>query len=198
VAPLKSFILKIFLAGTLTGCATVTPPPFDAEFVLAGKLGVSVEGEGGSVRFRWQQAGARYQIDLWGALGQGRTRLEGDADRMKLLDGAGGELLQGAPEAVMQERLGWSLPVGVLPAWLWGQPASGAPAGHIERDAAGRIARFEQIGWQIAYDGFRLEASGELPRRVTLTRPGFRARIAIDERQGAPVAGLARTAFGPR
>ena len=178
----------------LGGCASVSPELEDPDFVLGGKIGIQrteLDGRdaGGSARFQWVQRGDYYEIDLWGAFGQGRTRLTGTAQEMQVTDGAGDVLLAGPPSEVMLERLGWSLPVAVLPAWLWGFPAPGYPVQAPLQDEAGRLAAFSQLDWQLNLSDYRatdpLEA--RYPRRLVLKRSGFSARIIVAERSGNPL-----------
>ncbi|MDP6472654.1 MAG: outer membrane lipoprotein LolB [Pseudomonadales bacterium] len=176
----------------LSGCATLKPTVSNPDFVLGGKIGfqrTTLEGgeEGGSARFQWTQTGGRYQIDLWGVFGQGRTRLTGDARAMQVTNGSGEVLLVGAPEVVMQQRLGWMLPVEVLPDWLWGLPTPAFAVKEAQSDDAGRLSGFSQIGWRVSLGEYRSFGEGEQPRRVTIRRPGFTARVIVAERAGKPL-----------
>ena len=51
------------------------------------------------------------------------------------------------------------------------------------RDEQGRLASFEQLGWQVSYGQYRTVGERELPRRVTVERPGYRVRLVISEWQ---------------
>ena len=178
----------------LGGCASVAPELEDPDFVLGGKIGIQrteLDGRdaGGSARFQWVQRGDYYEIDLWGAFGQGRTRLTGTAQEMQVTDGAGDVLLAGPPAEVMLERLGWSLPVAVLPAWLWGLPAPGYPVQGPLQDEEERLAGFSQLDWQLNLSDYRVidPLEARYPRRLVLKRPGFSARIVVAERSGNPL-----------
>ena len=117
---------NLWLATTLVliaGCAGAPVVPEAADFRVLGKIGVVEGARAFSARFNWAQTGARYDIALWGPLGQGSTRLRGDSEQVEIVGKGGRPVLTGHPETVMRRRLGWSLPLAVLPWWMSGQPA---------------------------------------------------------------------------
>ena len=129
-----------------------------ADFILSGKLAVRDAERGVSLRLRWAQRQDAYDIEVWGPLGQGRTRLQGDAQSMRVT--RGDQLLaQGTPEDVMRAQLGWAVPVRYLPAWIRGEPYRPGldrvetpflRLRHAELDDAGRFTSFEQANWHVA------------------------------------------------
>jgi outer membrane lipoprotein LolB len=184
----KRWIIKALLVLLAAGCATVrVPPPDPGGFVLRGKLAV-VEGEQSvSARFLWRQTGEAFSIDLWGPFGQGQMRLEGDRHELVLLDGTGAVLIRGSHEAVMQQQLGWSLPLAVLPDWVQGRPHPGLPVAGRQEDGAGRLERFIQLDWAVSLGRYRrLDAASsgrEIPYQVSANRGAYRVRLAISDWQ---------------
>ena len=162
--------------------------PERADFRLQGKVAVvegEEEGEGKrnfSARFAWRQTGDRYDIRLWGPLGQGATRLRGDSHRIEVTGGNAGAGLSGDPRSVMRQRLGWSLPLEVLPWWLSGRPSPGGPVQGTEHDDEGRLTAFRQLGWQVRYDRFDARGDPSAPGRITAARPGYLVRVTISTR----------------
>ena len=181
---------KLFLAALpllVAGCAGV---PVVQEgggargegFQVQGQLAVQAGRRAFSARFHWRQTGERYDIEVWGALGQGRTRLLGDAQRMQVI-GPQGAIAAGPPEEVMQAQLGWRLPLAALPHWIQGRPAPARPVQAREWDAQGRLTAFRQLGWKVHCDRFRKALSEPLPGLVTAQRPGYRVRVAVSRIQ---------------
>lgn len=188
-------LLQAFLLAVVAGCASVPKyqPPEDG-FVLRGKLGVVQQDESFSARFYWRQSGPNFVIDLWGPLGQGRVGLAGNDRLLELQDGDGTLISQGPPDIVMQQHLGWSLPLSVLPEWVQGRPAAGLPVDDPVYDADGRLASFGQLSWRVELERYQrvdpvreaatlapADADSEsfLPHRVTATRDAYRVRLAI-------------------
>jgi outer membrane lipoprotein LolB len=192
-------LLKIFFLAFLAGCVSLPRyEPMEGGFVLRGNLGVVQEDESFSARFYWRQNGPDFLIDLWGPLGQGRVALAGNERRLELREGDGKMITEGAPDAVMRQHLGWSLPLSVLPDWVQGRPAGGSPVVDPVYDEAGRLAAFSQLDWRVELEryqrvgseGAEVEAGAEgitegrapgafLPHRVTATRSSYRVRLAI-------------------
>ncbi len=173
-----------------SGCASLPEQaPAAGGFHLLGKLGVVQGADSVSARFLWRQTPRRFDIDLWGPLGQGRVTLAGSERRMELRRGDGSVISRGPPEAVMTEHLGWSLPLSVLPEWVRGRPAPGLPVSGREYDDAGRLAAFEQLDWRVELERYQTvdgsaakPAEGAaLPHRVTASRGAYRIRLVISE-----------------
>ncbi len=177
------FLNMFLLLAAAAGCMTVGPAPDGSDFWVKGKVGVSDGTESYSARFTWRQNGARYEIGLWGPLGQGRTNLKGDAKYLEILDGKGDLILAGHPETVMNEHLHWSLPLDVLPFWMQGRPSPGADVEDRIRDEAGRVTGFKQLGWEVSYDRYRDYGDDSLPSRITARKPGYRVRLVVSDRK---------------
>lgn len=185
----------------LAGCATTRPalpsgaPSID-DFELAGKLAVVDGANSVSARFRWRQTDDRFAIELWGPLGQGRLRLEGDGRTLRVLDAEGGVLTEGPHETVMQRELGWTLPLAVLPDWVRGQPHAGMAATARKTDDRGRLVGFRQLDWSVelarwspapAIHATATQAAAgqqglpERPARISATRGQYRVRVAVSD-----------------
>ena len=181
----KRFFLNAAFVAFLSqwaGCTSVPPLPSDADFSIRGKIGVVDGGNSWSARFLWRQFGDRFEIDLWGPLGQGQTHLRGTPSRLEIIDADGLVRTSGNPEALMFAELGWSLPLGLLLDWLQGRPAAEAPVTDAIRNPDGGLTRFRQLGWEV-----RLERAKKAPpdaplRRITAEKPGYRVRMVVSER----------------
>ena len=180
------FSLILILALIASACATAPPLGEDlaADFRLRGKIGVrdaSTTGGAFSASFDWIQAGDAFAIELWGAFGQGRTRLTGDDGTLTVTDARGVTWAGETPEALMREHLGWSAPVSVLQYWIHGQLAPGYRANGLDRDPDGRLVRFRQLGWTVELTKWRESHTGPVPGRVRATRDGRRITVVCKE-----------------
>lgn len=183
---LKPFILKLFCLALCAGCASFRPPvETPADFEVRGKAGVVEGAESFSARFVWRQYGSAFTIDLWGPLGQGRVRLDGDERRLAIVDGKGAVISEGPHAEVMRTHLGWSLPLDVLPSWVLGKPGEGTGAGGRQYDDDGRLVAFEQLDWSVAYARHNqvqtARGSRWLPGRITAVRGDYRVRLFISD-----------------
>ena len=96
--------------------------PIDA-WQINGKLGIRSEQESGSAILFWLQRQDYFDISLSGPLGQGSTRLTGRQGAVSLEIANRGTFTATTAEALMQQQLGWSLPVEHLLWWVRGLPA---------------------------------------------------------------------------
>ena len=168
--------------GVLTGCVALPTP--DSGWLLRGKIGVEQDGKPYTARFYWLAPQPdSYRIDLWGPLGQGRVRLEGDALRLTVRDAQNRLLADGPPAQVMQRQLGWSLPITLARAWMLGRPADTPPTSGVLRDEQGRLLAFQQQGWRIQFDYPERAEQAGLPERIRLERRGIQVRIAVSGRR---------------
>ncbi len=183
----KPFFLNVFFVLALTGCQTQGRlPEVDHDFAIEGKLAVrSIQGQH-AARFRWLQDGEHYRIELWGPLGQGRTILEGDGRRLRILDAGGKALESGNVRRVMVKRLGWYLPLEALPEWVLGGPIANTPVERSEVDSRGRLTGFEQLGWTLAF-GYELESP--VPRRISAVNGDYRVILVVQPIQPARPSG---------
>ncbi len=182
--PVLALILALTLAQGLGGCVSRPAPPGAEEaFVLTGKVGVREGAERFSANLHWRQQQDGFQMNLWGPLGQGRVEIVNKGSQIQLRNSRG-VITEGDPERVMREQLGWTLPLAVLPAWVQGEPVADAPSSAERRDAEGRLAGFEQLGWTVALERYESVPAGggerQLPTRITATRADTRVRVVVN------------------
>ena len=84
-------------------------------------------------------------------------------------------------ESLLQQQMGWRLPLHNLRYWVRGIPV---PATHkmpqLAFDETGRLARLRQAHWEISYPAYRQTNGLELPRKVFLENSEFNVRLVID------------------
>ena len=147
----------------VSGCVTKPVPGIaPGDFAISGKFGIRNGQEGYSARFNWRQGSAGYDIEVWGPLGQGRTRLFGDEQSMQVQRGAE-VLAQGEPQSVMMANLGWSVPLHVLPAWIRGEPLAELSHDGAVYDAEGHYVQFSQAGWQVSLSRYEQRSGTGAP-----------------------------------
>ncbi len=177
----KPFIHKAFLPFLMMACLVACQSqgvrtPMDHEFNIEGKLAIRGVESRHSARFRWEQTGEDYRIELWGPLGQGRTVLEGDARRLTVMDGGGKVLESGPVYVVMQKQLGWYLPLEALPQWVQGGPIVQIPVSGPMTDDQGRMISFDQLGWRL---GFTYLEDAAVPNRIRAIRGEYQVLLVL-------------------
>ncbi|SPR98832.1 lipoprotein insertase outer membrane protein LolB [Cupriavidus taiwanensis] len=155
---------------------------FSANYVRYGRD----EGVQGS--FRWEEQGRNVRLDLVSPLGQTLAVVTATPSGATL--DLPNQPPRNAPEVdtLMEEALGFALPVAGMRDWLHGRPTQGTPS-RTTRDEQGRLATLAQNGWTVRYVAWQeTPASGtaatQVPRRIDLARDAgsnpLSVRLVID------------------
>ena len=83
------------------------PPVQTLTYAVSGKVSINAPADRQVLRFRWQQADGFYDVWLWGALGVGRTHLQGTQEALKIT-APQQPIITGPAAQIMQDRLGWA------------------------------------------------------------------------------------------
>jgi outer membrane lipoprotein LolB len=122
---------------------------------------------------------AEDEILLLAPLGQTVARIHRDADRVTL-DASGKHYAAQNMETLMQQALGWQLPLSGLRYWVTAVPAAEGES-NIERDASGQMSVLRQQGWEIHYSRYAATTADALPLRLSMQREGMEVLLLIDE-----------------
>ncbi|OGS93253.1 MAG: outer membrane lipoprotein LolB [Gallionellales bacterium GWA2_59_43] len=180
-------LIALLLLGLLSGCALlpITPAPVarpaqleGAAFALNGRIAIKHNGTRHSAGVRWVHRIESDELLLQGPLGQTAARVYRDAQGATLDDGS--KHYEAADvETLMQQVLGWQLPLNGLHRWVLGQAADGDA--QIERDERGRIAVLKQDGWEVRYLRYDDDSVDSMPSRLQLSRDELQVQLLIDE-----------------
>lgn len=145
-------------------------------------------GEVYNIGLQWIQDRQRFAMLLTAPFGQGVFRIDGDEGggyRLRLPDGQ--EFGNRTPEALLEEVIGWSLPVSGMKYWIRGIPRPGADYRH-RLDDSGGLRWMKQDKWDIEItDYFDAGPEPRLPRRMNLTRGELSIRLVIERWQQSGV-----------
>lgn len=189
-------ITTALLLALIAGCARQAPQPegertsgqWQAQqsrmesldtWQLAGKAGLRTPEDSTSANLDWSQHPHYYRLLISGPFGSGRSTLEGREGRFSLTTSEG-RFEAETPEALMEQQLGWSLPLGALSDWVRGLPGDGSSY-RLEKDALGFPARLRQAGWEIAYRDWTYTDRLWLPRRLVMHYGDLRVTLVINE-----------------
>ena len=193
--------LVLFGLIMLGGCATVPPAPAarpanseSAAFALNGRVSVKQPGERHSAGLHWKHQTQTDEILLLNPLGQTVARVYRD-DGHATLDEGGRHYQDADVESLMQQVLGWHLPLEGLHYWVLGKADPGVPA-QIERAGNGQISLLRQDGWEVRYLAYAdsqpaeatrcaqaagCAAADALPARLLLIHQDMQVQLLIDE-----------------
>lgn len=181
----KPFFLKVFsgivgACAVVSGCTSLPPaaPLGPAQFTVQGRMGVSTGAETFSSSFHWVQAHDRFQIELWGPLGQGRTRMVGSEQDVTVYAPDGEVYLEPDSATAMRRWLGFSVPIDALRSWIQGRQAPGYPADEAIRDEEGDLRNLRQLGWVLVFSDYGLaEPTHRVPGRIRASQAGVKVTL---------------------
>ncbi|HEY2624200.1 lipoprotein insertase outer membrane protein LolB [Dyella sp. Tek66A03] len=152
-------------------------------WVLQGKLGVSgvVDGksQGGSGTLTWTQNGDSYQFEVHGPVGSKSFRLSVTPDGALLEGGDGGPRRSPDAESLVQNVLGWHVPLHDLRAWVLGLRADSGPA-ELKFGDDGLPTQLIQDGWTVSYPGWDTSRKPVVPRKVFADNPPYKVRLSVE------------------
>ncbi|WP_322999458.1 lipoprotein insertase outer membrane protein LolB [Castellaniella sp.] len=116
--------------------------------------------------FSWRDDGRSLRLDLSNPLGSvlARIRVEPDAAVLERADGS--RESAPSPDALLTQVWGHPMPVAGLRYWIRGQAAPGQAVGGARQDEQGRLAAFQQEGWDVRLSDY----DDQGPLRVRLSR----------------------------
>lgn len=147
---------------------------------ISGKLAIRTDQQSASGTLFWLQRRDYFDLRVSGPLGQGTTRLTGHPGQIQLTT-PHTSLQADSPEQLMEDQLGWSLPVNNLIWWVRGLPAKGSRH-HLQFNEDNRVSQLEQAGWSIKYQSYlELPDGTHLPARILMSNPELQLTLVIKQ-----------------
>ncbi|WP_296251265.1 lipoprotein insertase outer membrane protein LolB [Pseudomonas sp. UBA4194] len=134
---------------------------------INGKIGIRAPKDSGSGTLYWLQRQDYYDIRLSGPLGRGAARLTGRPGQVSLEVANQGRYEAATPEELLEQQLGWKLPVSHLSWWVRGLPAPDSKS-QLTLDGDSRLAGLDQDGWKVEYLSYAEQNGYWLPERIKL------------------------------
>ena len=158
-----------------------------SEWDMYARAVLRMKGEVYHVGIRWdRQANRHFKMFLDAPFGQGVLRIDGlgaQGYRLGLPDGR--QFENNSAEALLDEVVGWTLPISGLDYWVRGLPDPRSKH-RVQLDSAGRTRSIAQDGWEISYQDYFDDLTPPLPRRFSLANDQLTLKLAIERWQQAP------------
>ena len=146
---------------------------------MLGTVAVRAGGEASRVAIRWRQTSDSYLLRFTGPLGIGLLEVEGSATGVEARFPNGRRARAASPESLLEQEIGWSVPLEGLRYWVVGAPAPGGTTSSMEFDDHGRLAHLEQAGWTVDYERYGFLDDLALPERIRFSSETVEATIVI-------------------
>ena len=126
----------------------------------------------------WNQRNAGfYRIRVASSLNLFNATISGRPGSVTLWKSTTQHVVAPTPEDLLQQEMGWKLPIRHLFYWIRGVASPGKK--HWQLDAYGHITALEQQGWRIRYSHYTTINGIDLPSKVILTQQGVRITIVM-------------------
>ncbi len=202
----KLFLGLLFLI--IQGCASTPTPPLTLEqpsnwqatvdrilsienWEFTGKIGVRVPKRiDSAVINRWKQHGNQFTIDLSSAIfGLGATRIEGSPNKVTITESGEDPVTSYQPERLINQHVGWPLPIAQLGYWIKGIPAPVTyPTDKVESlefNDKEQLSQFSQSGWKIHYPRYsqisETTNTTSLPGKIVLQQQQVKITVIVNE-----------------
>lgn len=151
---------------------------------IHARAAIRLEGGAYNIGLRWQRQVENSMILIEAPFGQGVFRIESSTVgtyQLRLPDGRVSE--SKSAEALLEDMIGWSLPVSGLEYWIRGIPRPDSTYSHY-LDQEGRARSIRQDDWTIDYREYFAQAEGlQLPRKIKLVNETVTLKLIIERWQ---------------
>ncbi|OGT06146.1 MAG: outer membrane lipoprotein LolB [Gammaproteobacteria bacterium GWF2_41_13] len=188
-------ISMIILTLLLSGCATIFPSKKPVQTLswparkkllttihtwhAEGAMAIKTPDQSLSAHFNWQEHDDQsYSMTLFGPLGMDTVVIQSNQQTFTLRTADGKTFTAASPEQLIQQQLGWNLPISNLYYWIRGLPAP-KKASTMTFDSAHRLAHLAQQGWSIEYLDYDDFNGIELPSKLLLKGDRIELRIVV-------------------
>lgn len=145
-------------------------------WTTSGSVSISYQNKTDIGSFVWRQDGLDYDFRTYGPLNAASIRIEGRPGHATLWKNVNTPRTASSPEALMQQELGWFLPLSNLRFWSRGLVAPGVAA-RKSYDQYGHLKMLQQQGWLINYQRYQAVGNLDLPRNIVMTSGDLRVKI---------------------
>ena len=149
------------------------------KWTMVATVTVRADRKRARVKVQWRQAPDSYLLRFTGPLGVGLFEVAGDAATVRAKFPDGRSVAAASPEALLEEEIGWSVPLAGLRYWVLGVPAPDGTSAELRIDKQGRLVGLEQAGWTVVYEQYGLLDGLPLPERVRFSNESVDATVVV-------------------
>jgi len=147
---------------------------------LNGRLSITSERESGTVTFHWSQDDEAYLMSFNAPLGQGTFALRGgEEDGVYLLTAENKILHADNAETILQQTVGWHVPVSGFRYWVRGLQEPGVDMTNQQVDEQGRITEMQQADWSISIKRYMDVDGLDLPAKIFMHNDHVKLKLII-------------------
>ena len=148
---------------------------------IHGAFSIKQEGQKAQIAsYSWNQIKKNYRIRISSMLNLYHIEIFREYGTVTLWNNTTHVSTAKTPEALMQNALGWSLPVSEMSDWIKGAPAKKAGRYEAQYDPSGHLILLRQAGWVLHFSAYKTHTTDvDFPKMILMERPGFSVKIVI-------------------
>jgi outer membrane lipoprotein LolB len=137
-----------------------------ANWDFNGRIAARNGNDGGQATIHWTREGDSHTLDLFGPFGGGAVHMEYGPWGAVLRDGKDNRFVRENEQVLLDEIVGWRVPVKDMNYWLFGIASRDMPVVY-QLDTAGNLARLRQSGWEIEFTDYREHGDRVMPGSIS-------------------------------
>lgn len=187
-------LILLFLIAGLAACESTPLRTVDGEdwlrhqqqvaaqerWLMQGRVAIRYAEEGGQGLLHWRQQDESYDLRFYDALNRLQLHIEGNGNGVKLHARNGDVREASNAESLMQDYLGWAVPVDALRYWVRGLPE---PSMEIRESqmSNSRLTQLAQGDWQIQYQRYEEVEGIWLPDLLKINAPDLIIKLVVEK-----------------
>ncbi|EPJ49782.1 MAG: hypothetical protein OFPI_22700 [Osedax symbiont Rs2] len=193
---MKKIVSIFFAAIIISGCASTTHNQITApelaplnwqqhfnsmrslqKWDANAQIAIKIDKKTQKAKMLWQQNQSHYDISFLGPFGHAGPKIYGDNQSTTLLIPKEAPLTGTNTSSLLQQRLGWQLPVENAQYWIKGIPSPLSDSQLTLKDQ--RLYTLQQDGWTVSYPQYRQVANQYLPAKIIISKDNLRLLLVI-------------------
>ena len=194
---MKRLIILLMTTLVITGCSSLSnnkQPAQSTEIAISwidhvqnmrlindwqanAKVAIAIQKKTQSAKMTWLQQDSQFDITFSGPFGHAGPRISGSDTSVTLLIPKEQPLTGSSASALLQQRLGWQLPVENARYWMLGIPSPTSESEVTLKDE--RLLSLQQDGWIINYTDYTKVDDEYRPSKIIITRGDFKILLVI-------------------
>lgn len=146
-----------------------------------GRIAIQTEQESSSATLIWQQRGQDFDLLLLGPLGQTVASLKQRKAQVELTIPDQPTYYSDDAELLVEQVLGWRLPISAMPYWLRALDDPKTPAATGSFDAEKRLASLDTGPWHLEFRSYQQQQDLWLPEKIQVTHPEVQLKLSLKE-----------------
>ncbi len=150
---------------------------FIEQWQANAQVAITVDDKTQKSKMTWRQQQQQYSIIFTLPFGQSGPTLAGDETSATLSIPKEKPLTGQSAGQLLEQRLGWTLPVENAKFWILGIPSPNSESKVLLKNE--RLTQLSQDGWLINYDRYKLIDGLFMPSKITISRGNFSLLLII-------------------